>query len=151
MGGTIFQGWANKSHEGHLGDSWVGEWANLGAGTTNSNLLNTYGEVMARAGAGSPTERTGLTFFGSVIGDHVKTAICTRLMTGVTIGTGTMVASSAYVSGAVGAMRWVTDGGEKAYRFEKFMEVARAMMARRKTAPGKAYAEALRALCGEWA
>lgn len=149
VGGTIFQGWANKSHEGHLGDSWVGEWANLGAGTTNSNLLNTYGEVMSKAGAGAPTERTGLTFFGSVIGDHVKTAICTRLMTGVTIGTGTMVASSAYVSGAVPAMRWVTDGGEKAYRFEKFMEVARAMMARRKMAPGKAYTEALRALGGE--
>ncbi len=148
VGGTIFQGWANKSHEGHLGDSWVGEWANLGAGTTNSNLLNTYGEVLSKAGAGAPTERTGLTFFGSVIGDHVKTAIGTRLMTGAMIGTGTMVASSAYVSGTIPAMRWVTDTGEKAYRFEKFLEVARAMMARRNLAPGNAYVEAMRGLGG---
>ncbi|MEM1166710.1 MAG: putative sugar nucleotidyl transferase, partial [Planctomycetota bacterium] len=49
VGGTIFQGYANKSHEGHLGDSWVGEWVNLGANTNNSNLLNTYGEVKASA------------------------------------------------------------------------------------------------------
>ena len=45
VGGTIFQGYSNKSHEGHLGDSWEGKWVNFGAGTSNSNLLNTYGEV----------------------------------------------------------------------------------------------------------
>src|SRR4029450_4238802 len=48
VGATIFQGFSNKSHDGRLGDSWVGKWVNLGAGTTNSNLLNTYGEVTMR-------------------------------------------------------------------------------------------------------
>ncbi|MCH7934089.1 MAG: hypothetical protein IIC36_08890, partial [Gemmatimonadetes bacterium] len=48
VSGVIFQGYSNKGHAGFLGDSWVGEWVNLGAGTTNSNLLNTYGEVAAR-------------------------------------------------------------------------------------------------------
>ncbi|MBL8887517.1 MAG: hypothetical protein JNK16_12735, partial [Phycisphaerales bacterium] len=47
VGGTIFQGYSNKGHDGHLGDSYVGEWTNLGAGTTNSNLLNTYAEVIS--------------------------------------------------------------------------------------------------------
>jgi UDP-N-acetylglucosamine diphosphorylase / glucose-1-phosphate thymidylyltransferase / UDP-N-acetylgalactosamine diphosphorylase / glucosamine-1-phosphate N-acetyltransferase / galactosamine-1-phosphate N-acetyltransferase len=55
VGGTIFQGYANKAHDGHLGDSYVGEWSNLGAGTTNSNLLNTYSEIVARATPTSPS------------------------------------------------------------------------------------------------
>ena len=131
VGGTIFQGHANKAHDGHLGDAWVGEWANLGAGTTNSNLLNTYSEISARAEPGAPRERTGLTFFGAVIGDHVKTAICTRLFTGTIIGTGAMIASTAPPDPCTPAFAWVTDAGVKTFRIEKFLEVARAAMSRR--------------------
>ncbi|MCA9298475.1 MAG: hypothetical protein KDA28_05380, partial [Phycisphaerales bacterium] len=47
--GCVFQGYSNKAHLGHLGDSWIGEWVNFGAGTTNSNLLNTYGSIIAQA------------------------------------------------------------------------------------------------------
>ena len=43
--GNIFQGWSNKAHDGYLGDSFVGEWVNFGAGTTNSNLKNNYSPV----------------------------------------------------------------------------------------------------------
>lgn len=132
VGGTIFQAYANKGHEGHLGDSWIGEWANLGAGTTNSNLLNTYGEVTARAEPGASRERTGLTFFGSIIGDHVKTAICTRLFTGTVLGTGAMVASTAPPDACTPPFAWVTDAGTKTFRIEKFLDVARTAMARRK-------------------
>jgi len=52
VSGTVFQGFANKVHDGFLGDSWVGEWSNLGAGTTNSNLLNTYSEIISQAEGG---------------------------------------------------------------------------------------------------
>lgn len=146
IGGTIFQGYSNKSHDGHLGDSWVGEWVNLGAGTVNSNLLNTYGEVMARAEHGAPNERTGLNFFGCVLGDHVKTAIGTRIMTGASVGTGTMWAAGAPVTGAVGRFRWVTDAGERAHGWERFEETMRAMMGRRKMAPTPEVVEALKQL-----
>jgi UDP-N-acetylglucosamine diphosphorylase/glucosamine-1-phosphate N-acetyltransferase len=146
VAGTVFQGYANKAHEGYLGDSWVGEWVNLGAGTTNSNLLNTYGEVIARATPTGPNERTGEQFLGAVIGDHVKTAICTRLFTGCVLGTGCMFACTAAVSGCVPAFSWVTDEGRKDYRFDKFMEAARSAMARRNATPGQAYIERLRAL-----
>jgi hypothetical protein len=44
--------------------------------------LNTYGEVIMRAAPESPLERTGEQFMGAIIGDHVKTAISTRIMTG---------------------------------------------------------------------
>lgn len=139
VGGTIFQGFANKAHDGYLGDSWVGEWVNLGAGTTNSNLLNTYGEVIARATPGGRSERSGETFLGAILGDHVKTAICTRLMTGCVVGTGAMIATTAAASGCVPTMSWCTDEGRRLYRLEKFMEVARAMMGRRGVKPSAAY------------
>ena len=42
---SVFLGYANKSHDGFLGHSVVGQWVNLGAGTTTSNLKNTYGRV----------------------------------------------------------------------------------------------------------
>ncbi len=146
VSGTIFQGFANKAHDGFLGDSWVGEWVNLGAGTMNSNLLNTYSEIICRATPDGPNERTGETFLGAIIGDHVKTAICTRIMTGSILHTGSMFATTAPVSGTVGRFTWATDAGQRPYRFEKFLEVARAAMARRKIEPTPAYVARLRAL-----
>ncbi|GJQ29866.1 MAG: hypothetical protein HBSAPP03_17500 [Phycisphaerae bacterium] len=146
VGGTIFQGYANKAHDGYLGDSWVGEWVNLGAGTTNSNLLNTYEEIIAVASPGMSNERTGETFLGATIGDHVKTAIGTRLMTGCVLHTGGMFATTAPVSGATPPFAWSTDAGLRRYRLDKFLAVARAMMHRRNIEPSAAYLERLTAL-----
>lgn len=144
IGGTIFQGYANKAHDGYLGDSWVGEWVNLGAGTTNSNLLNTYGEVIAKASHDGRNERTGETFLGSIIGDHVKTAICTRIMTGSVLATGGMFASTLPVSGSTQPFAWVTDSGEKRYRLDKFLEVMAAAQARRNVTATEDYIDRIR-------
>ncbi|HZW10276.1 MAG TPA: putative sugar nucleotidyl transferase [Phycisphaerales bacterium] len=146
VSGVIFQGFANKAHEGFLGDSWVGEWSNLGAGTTNSNLLNTYSEVIAQATCTGPRERTGETFLGATIGDHVRTAIGTRIMTGAVVHTGAMWAASRAISGCVGRFAWVTDEGAKSYRLGKFVDVARTVMARRDVEPSDAYLARLKAL-----
>jgi UDP-N-acetylglucosamine diphosphorylase/glucosamine-1-phosphate N-acetyltransferase len=146
VGGVIFQGYSNKAHDGYLGDSWVGEWVNLGAGTTNSNLLNTYGEIVAVAAQGSKYERTAERFLGAIIGDHVKTAIGTRIMTACVLHTGGMFAATAPVSGATPPFAWATDDGVRRYRPEKFLEVARAMMQRRNVEPTPAYMDRLRAL-----
>jgi UDP-N-acetylglucosamine diphosphorylase/glucosamine-1-phosphate N-acetyltransferase len=141
VGGTIFQGYSNKAHDGYVGDSYIGEWVNLGAGTTTSNLLNTYGEIVAKATPSSSNERTGETFLGAMIGDHVKTAICTRIMTGSVLHTGCMFATTAPVSGCIGPFTWATDAGVRRYRLEKFLEVARAAMGRRKVEASAAYIE----------
>lgn len=150
IGGTIFQGHSNKAHEGHLGDSLVGEWVNLGAGTTNSNLLNTYGEVLMRLRPDGALEATGRQFMGSVIGDHVKTAICTRLMTGCVLGTGAMVACTPPPPQAVGRFAWLVDqkpgaGAEAArtQRLDRFLRTAGIVMARRGVTPGPALVAAL--------
>lgn len=148
IGGTIMQGYSNKGHDGHLGDAWLGEWVNLGAGTVNSNLLNTYSEVTAVAEPGGSRERTGETFFGCVLGDHVKTAIGTRIMTGTIAHTGAMWAASEAMSGCVGRFAWKTDAGLTGYRAGKFLDAAGAMMGRRRVEMGAAYAARVRELAG---
>ena len=146
VSGVIFQGYSNKGHAGFLGDSWVGEWVNLGAGTVNSNLLNTYGEVVAKAMPRGGNERTGETFLGAMIGDHVKTAINTRIMTGAIIGTGTMWAATSPMTGCVKAFTWATDKETRRFEFEKFVQTARAMMARRDVEPSEAILKLLASL-----
>ena len=146
IGSAIFQGFSNKAHDGHLGDALLGEWVNLGAGTVNSNLLNTYGEVAMRLRPSGALERSGRQFMGCIVGDHAKTAIGTRIMTGSSVGTGAMWAAGAAISGTVGSFAWVTDDGERRFRLDKFTDIARTVMARRGVVPGAAYLERLTAL-----
>jgi hypothetical protein len=86
---------------------------------------------------------------GCIIGDHVKTAICTRINTGATLHTGAMVATSAAAGGNIPHFAWCTDEhppGSKTFRPEKFVEIARVVMGRRKVSPSAAYLERLREL-----
>lgn len=133
VSGTIFQAYANKAHDGFVGDTFIGEWVNLGAGTTTSNLLNTYGEILAKATPDEKHERTGQQFLGAIIGDHVKTAIGTRLMTGCVIHTGAMLAEPGFIEGCIPRFAWCTSTGRQRYRLDKFLGVAQAALARRST------------------
>ena len=143
---TVFQGRANKAHEGFVGHSWIGKWANLGAGTTTSNLLNTYGQVSMRIEAAGAHARTGQTFLGTIFGDHVKTAILTRLMTGTCIGTGAMIATTAAPPDTVGRFAWLTDDGLRVFRLERFLETMHTVLQRRGLTADSAYIEAIVAL-----
>ena len=76
-------------HHGYLGHSYLGSWVNFGAGTSNSDLKNTYGPVnMEYRGR---KIGTGMQFVGCFVGDYVKTAINTSIFTGKTIGVCSMV------------------------------------------------------------
>ena len=138
----VFIGYSNKSHDGFLGHSVVGQWVNLGAGTITSNLKNTYGEVRLNLPARRiPTGRTNL---GTLFGDHVKTAIGTLLSTGTILGTGANV---------VGAPvpRWVPPfawgvGCDEVMEAEAFIKVAKRVMPRRQAEVGAAVEASLRAL-----
>jgi UDP-N-acetylglucosamine diphosphorylase/glucosamine-1-phosphate N-acetyltransferase len=143
VGSCVFHGNSNKVHDGHLGDATVGEWVNIGAGTCNSNLLNTYGEVMTRLDADAPISRTGRTFYGCTIGDHAKIAILTAIGTGTSIGTGAMVAV-ARPPQVVERFAWLSTERSASFRWPKFEEVMRAAMARRGAAPGPSLLERLR-------
>jgi UDP-N-acetylglucosamine diphosphorylase/glucosamine-1-phosphate N-acetyltransferase len=81
---SIVHGHSNKYHDGFLGHSYVGEWVNLGAGTSNSDLRNDYGEVTVVVG-GRPVA-TGMSKVGCFVGDHTKTGLGTLLNTGTSVG-----------------------------------------------------------------
>ncbi|HMF38971.1 MAG TPA: hypothetical protein VKF17_20220, partial [Isosphaeraceae bacterium] len=82
--GTIVHGFSNKYHEGFLGHAYIGEWVNLGAITSNSDLRNDYGEVSVPL-QGDPVP-TGQAKVGCFIGDHTRTGMGSMLNTGTAIG-----------------------------------------------------------------
>jgi glucose-1-phosphate thymidylyltransferase len=87
--GSIIEPYTNKQHHGFLGHSFLGSWVNLGAGTCNSDLKNTYGPVnMEYQGR---RVATGMQFVGAIVGDYAKTAINTGIFTGKTVGVCSMV------------------------------------------------------------
>ena len=79
---VFMKDYSNKQHYGFLGHSYIGSWVNIGAGTSVSNLKNTYSTIkMGRVD-------TGMQFLGCIIGDYVKTAINTSIFCGKVIGPG---------------------------------------------------------------
>ncbi len=86
---AVVEPYSNKQHHGFLGHSYLGSWINLGAGTCNSDLKNTYGTVNMEYGCGKVT--TGMQFLGCVMGDYSKTAINTGIFTGKVIGVCSMM------------------------------------------------------------
>ena len=128
VSGTIFLGYANKAHDGFVGDSIVGHWVNLGALTTTSNLKNTYGSV--RLEGGDESWDTGRQFLGSLVGDHAKTAIGTMLGTGTIIGAGANVFGSHTVPKFVPPFAWGSTA-DTLMRADGFLRVAERVMPRR--------------------
>ncbi len=128
---SIIHGYSNKSHEGYLGDSLVGAWVNLGAGTNTSNLKNTYGPVRAQLDDGGTAMNTGRTFFGSIIGDHVRSAIGTRLPTGAVIQTGCMLAGDTWAPKYAKALGFYNGAGRQPYDPDKLIATIQTAMARR--------------------
>lgn len=122
---SIFHGYSNKAHYGFIGHSYIGEWVNLGAGTTNSNLKNTYGTVKVTLDT-RPVD-SGLQFLGCFIGDHAKTGIGTLITTGAVIGVGANVFGGGVTDKFV---KPFTFGGKK-YQFDKFLATAKKMIERR--------------------
>lgn len=128
MAGSVFLGYANKSHDGFLGSSVIGRWVNLGAGTITSNLKNTYGLVRLEVG-GSAIE-TGQQFLGTLAGDHAKTAIGTLLGTGTVIGAGANVFDDLRPPKYVAPFAWGGSGSSRMSR-DGFMKVVERVMPRR--------------------
>ncbi len=81
---SIFHGYSNKQHYGFIGHSYLGEWVNFGAGTSNSDLKDTYGKIKYKLGG--KTIDSGEQFFGCVAGDNSKSSIGTMIYTGKKIG-----------------------------------------------------------------
>jgi len=127
--GTIIQGYTNKQHDGFIGHSYIGEWVNLGAGTTNSDLKNNYGKVKVFV-EGKETD-SGEMFVGSFIGDHTKTGIGTMLNTGTVIGVACNIFGVGMPPKYMPSFSWGGFAGFTEHKLDEAIKTARIAMDRR--------------------
>ncbi|UCD19527.1 MAG: hypothetical protein JSU64_09010 [candidate division WOR-3 bacterium] len=144
---SIFGGFSNKYHEGFIGHSYVGEWVNLGALTTNSDLKNNYGPVRIKIGENEID--TGITKLGCFIGDHVKLGIGTLIPTGAVIGSFVNFAGGGLIPRYVPDFKWVVGSGEEAYDLNKAIKTAQIVLGRRNVQMSRQYEEIIRNLHGQ--
>ena len=123
---TIFHGYANKVHDGFLGDSYIGEWVNLGANTNNSNLKNNYSHI--RFNFSDKTIDTNKTFLGTMIGDFTRTGISTMINTGSYFGLGCNLFGGGFQEKYVQSFSW---GKNSIVEFDKFINTIKIMKDRR--------------------
>ncbi len=83
---SIFLNDAKAGHFAYLGDSILGQDANLGAGTKFANLKFLGGTVSIRTEDG--TVDTGRRKFGAILGDHAQTGCNSVTNPGTVIGQG---------------------------------------------------------------
>jgi hypothetical protein len=129
---SILQGFSNKAHEGYMGNSFVGEWCNLGAGTTVSNLKNNYSTVRVFNYRKHQPIDTNQQFCGLIMGDHCKTAIGTLLNTGTVAGVSANIFGTGFPPKLIPSFAW--GNGKPAFEtfeLEAALQVAERMMARR--------------------
>jgi len=128
---AILLGFDNKYHEGFLGHAYLGEWVNLGAMTTNSDLKNNYSSITVSV-AGNSID-SGRMKVGCFIGDHTKTGIGTTLNTGINIGFScNLYGGSLFIDKQIRSFSWGTPDSLVDYRVDKALETAASSMARRK-------------------
>lgn len=128
---SVIFGYSNKSHDGYLGNSVIGEWCNLGADTNNSNLKNNYGDVKVWNYATEQMENSGEQFCGLFLGDHSNCGINTMFNTGTVVGIATNVFGTSFPPKFVPSFSWGGAAGFSDYKTEKVFETAERMMEHR--------------------
>jgi UDP-N-acetylglucosamine diphosphorylase/glucosamine-1-phosphate N-acetyltransferase len=115
---SVLFGYSNKAHDGYLGDSVIGEWCNIGAGTTNSNLKNNAGIVKVWTPKGQLNAGNKC---GVMMGDYSRTAINTAINTGTVIGVCCNVFGNGLTPKYIPNFSWGSDGVDR-YGFDKAIE-----------------------------
>ena len=133
---SIIQGYSNKVHYGFLGNSYIGQWVNFGAGTTNSNLKNNYTPINVTVN--NNVVKTDEIFIGLFSGDYSTFAIGTIFNTGTSIGPGCNIVTNGFPPKRLKPFTWFLNGKRMNASKNKFLETAEAMQNRR----GKSLSEA---------
>ncbi len=128
---VIFEGYANKSHDGFLGNGYIGSWCNIGADTNASNLMNNYGIVDVHDYDTGKTTSSGEQFVGLHMGDHSKCGINTMFNTGTALGVGCNVYGPGFFKKHIPSFSFGEPTRLFPYRLDKALEGIESMMSRR--------------------
>lgn len=115
---SVIFGYSNKAHDGYLGDSVIGEWCNLGAGTSNSNLKNTAAEIKIWSDAEKDFINAGISKCGLLMGDYSRAAINTSFNTGTMVGICANVFGEGLTPKFIPSFNWGANTQEK-YDFDR--------------------------------
>jgi UDP-N-acetylglucosamine diphosphorylase/glucosamine-1-phosphate N-acetyltransferase len=145
---SVVQGFSNKAHDGFLGHSYLGEWVNLAAGTTTSDLRNDYGEISVPVNGAEVG--TGRMKAGSFVGDHTKTGLSVLLNCGTSLGAfACVLPTGQYAPRDVPSFSRVGPSGVKPNALpEKLFATAATVMRRRGRELTPALEDLYRALAG---
>jgi len=129
---TIFIGYSNKVHDGFIGNSVIGEWCNLAAGTNVSNLKNNYSSIKVHSYTNDALEDTGQLFHGLIMGDYSRCGINSMFNTGSVVGVSCNVYDAAFPPKFIPSFAWGSAAGFVEFRLAEAFDVAKKCMARRK-------------------
>lgn len=128
---SVVFGYSNKAHDGYLGNSVIGEWCNLGANTSNSNMKNNYSTVKVWNYELETYANSGEQFCGLVMGDHTKCGINTMLNTGTVTGIFGNIFGAGFPAKFIPSFTWGGVDQSITYRLEKALKVAEKVYQRR--------------------
>jgi hypothetical protein len=117
---SVMFGYSNKGHDGYLGDAVIGEWCNLGANTSCSNLKNNVSTVKVWLESRGKAVPAGIKC-GVLMGDYSRCGINTMLNTGTVIGVSSNVFGGQFPPGFVPSFSW---GGQETYRLPEALRDA---------------------------
>lgn len=128
---AVIIGHSNKAHDGFLGNSIIGEWCNLGAGTSVSNLKNNYSTVRMWDFSINDFRDSGLQYLGLVMGDHSKAGINSMFNTGTVVGVASNIFGAGYPPKFIPSFSWGGASGFTTHRLDEAITTARRVLARR--------------------
>lgn len=132
LNNVVMIGYSNKAHDGFLGNAVIGEWCNLGAGCSASNLKNDYTEIKLWNYPAHRFLRTGLQFCGLIMGDHSKAGVNSIFNTATVIGVGVNIHGTGFPRNFVPSFSEGSSAGFTDVSLVKFFAIAERAMARRR-------------------
>ncbi len=114
---VVFFGYSNKGHDGYLGDAVIGEWCNLGAGVSASNVKNNAGPVRVYHPATGGYLEAGIKC-GLLMGDYSRAAVNTSFDTGTVVGVCCHVYGAGIPPKYIPSFSWGMDG-TTGYQWDK--------------------------------
>jgi len=126
---SVIMGFSNKVHDGYMGNSVIGEWCNIGAGSNTSNLKNNFALVQVWNYAAGKAEETGLQFCGLIMGDYSRCGINTMFNTGTVVGLSSNIFGTGFPGSFIPSFSWGGAAGLETYRLAKAIETIQTGMA----------------------